>query len=59
MKYVVIKYVEASNQAEALRKSKKIPVHEIYIHNPSWEKNEYSLKELKNKKIGYEHGKKK
>lgn len=36
--YVVQKYVLASSIEEAVRKSKKLPIHEVYIHGGWFEK---------------------
>lgn len=57
MRYMVIKYVDADNQAEALKKSRKTPVHEITIHNDPWKESGYQLK-INNKKIGFKDAKK-
>ena len=37
--YIVQKYVLAESVAEALRKSKGAPVHEIFLHSQWFEKN--------------------
>lgn len=57
MRYILTKFVDAKNQEEALRKAKRIPFHEIYIHNDSWKEAGYVLKEV-NSKIGFKDGKK-
>lgn len=36
--YVVQKYVNAESVAEAILKSKRLPIHEVYIHGGWFEK---------------------
>lgn len=36
--YIVQKYVMADSVKQALEKSKKLPVHEVFIHNSWFEK---------------------
>lgn len=57
MRYMVIKYVDADNHAEAMKKAKKTPIHEVTIHNSAWEKTEFSLKDEKPKRIGFKDAK--
>lgn len=59
MRYMIIKYVDAANHAEAMRKAKRTPIHEITIHNSHWEKTEFSLKDTKANKIGFKDATKK
>lgn len=37
--YVIQKYVMADSVAEALKKSPKTPIHEVYVHSNWFEKN--------------------
>ena len=37
--FIVQKYVMAESVVEALKKAKKLPVHEVFIHNNWFEKN--------------------
>ena len=57
MKYILNKIVNANSVEEALKKARKIPYTEIYIHNSSWEKEDYLLPEEKTKKIGFNNKK--
>lgn len=57
MRYMIIKYVDADSHAEAMRKAKRTPIHEVTIHNSAWEKSEYSLKDHPTKKIGFKDAK--
>jgi len=57
MRYMIIKYVDADSQAEALKKARTTPIHEITIHNSHWEKAEFSLKNNQNKRIGFSDAK--
>lgn len=59
MLYIVMKYVEAESSVEALRKAKRIPVHEVVIHGEHWKNSEFSLKIKKAKRIGFKDGKEK
>ena len=46
--YIIRKYVMAESATEALRKAKKMPVHEVYVDNTWLEKsmnNEFFRKE--------------
>lgn len=53
--YIVQKYVMADSVAEAAKKSKRIPVHEIYLHNAWFEKVAgYEFSESKKALIGFE-----
>ena len=36
--YVIQKYVMADSVKQAVEKSKKLPIHEVFIHNPWFEK---------------------
>lgn len=37
--YIVQKYVMADSVTEALRKSKHMPIHEVFLHNNWFEKS--------------------
>lgn len=37
--YIIQKYVMADSVAEALKKSPKTPIHEVYLHSGWFEKN--------------------
>lgn len=52
MKYVISKYVEAANITEALKKAKKTPIHDVYIHSDSWKESGYSMDVVK-RKMGF------
>lgn len=52
--YIVQKYVMAESVAEAIKKSKKLPIHEVYIHNSWFEKNpNYNFFEIPTEKTGF------
>lgn len=56
MRYMIIKYIDADNHAEALRKAKRTPIHEVTIHNSAWEKDGFDLKNKITKNIGFKDG---
>lgn len=57
--YFVVKYVMAENTEEAIRKSKKTPIHEVYVHNAWMEKNtENNFFEATKNTIGFKKIKK-
>lgn len=37
--YIVVKYVMAKSAQEAVNKSRKFPIHEVYVHSNWAEKN--------------------
>lgn len=41
--YVIQKYVLAKSVEEAMKKSKKSPIHEVYVHNSWFEKQNYEF----------------
>lgn len=43
MRFIVNKYIEASSVEEAIKKSKKTPIHEVFIHNDHWKENGFYL----------------
>lgn len=48
--FIVQKYVMAESVSEALKKAKKLPVHEVFVHNSWFEKSvafEFFNKDLK------------
>lgn len=52
--YIVQKYVMANSAKEAEKKSKRIPIHEVFVHNPWFEKVAgFEWTETKNSKIGF------
>lgn len=51
--YIVSKYVMADSIAEALRKSKKIPIHEVYVHNSWFEKQNFEWNVPQSTKLGF------
>jgi|WetSurMetagenome_2_1015567.scaffolds.fasta_scaffold16395_5 hypothetical protein len=52
--YCIVKYVMAENANQALNKSKKVPISEIYIHNAWLEKNtDHNMFGEKKKKYGF------
>lgn len=52
--YIVSKYVMADSVAEALKKSKRQPVDEVYVHNAWLEKNvDHNMFDVKNTNIGF------
>lgn len=58
MRYILTKFVDADNYEDAVRKAKRIPFHEVYIHTDSWKDSGYALN-LKNEKIGFKDAEKK
>lgn len=59
MRYVITKYVDADSAEQALMKSRKLPPHEIYIHNDSWKETGYQIGKEAIKKLGFTDDKKK
>lgn len=56
--YIVSKYVMAESVTEALKKAKKTPITEVYVHNAWLEKNkEHNMYERPVKKIGFKDAK--
>lgn len=52
--YIVSKYVMADSMEEAKKKSKKMPVHEIYVHNSWFEKQNFEWEQNKtNNRTGF------
>lgn len=52
--FIVQKYVMADSAAEAIKKSKHIPIHEVYVHGNWFEKNAgYEWNPPKVKKTGF------
>lgn len=41
--YVILKFVMANSTTEALKKAKKLPVHEVYIHGGWFEKQNHEF----------------
>lgn len=56
--YIVSKYVIADSVKEAVQKSKKIPIHEVYVHNSWFEKQNYEWNAPQKSSVGF-YGKKK
>lgn len=36
--YIIQKFVMANSVTEAIKKSKSLPIHEVYVHSPWFEK---------------------
>lgn len=53
--YIVQKYVVAESVAEAIEKSKKLPIHEVYISGSWFEKmnSEFNRQVSSDEKIGF------
>jgi len=52
--YIVTKHIMAESAEEALRKSKKRPVDEVYVNNSWLEKNtDYNMFDIKNPTVGF------
>ena len=58
MKYVVNKIVEAYSAEQALKKAKKTPVTEVYIHNEIWKESGFELNPVDKDKLGFKDAKK-
>lgn len=53
--YIVQKYVMAESTQEAIKKSKKSPIHEVFVHNAWLEKqSNYAFFPSKTNKTGFE-----
>ncbi len=52
--YIVQKYVQADSVLDAVKKAKKAPVHEVFVHNSWLEKQNFEFFGIKTNKAGYE-----
>lgn len=53
--YIIQKYVLANSVIEAVKKSKRMPIHEVYVHNAWFEKVGLEFFPARNRKIGFDN----
>lgn len=58
MRFIVLKFIEASGMEQALKKERRTRPHEIYLDNEVWKECGYSLTDEEAKKIGFKDAKK-